>query len=750
MKMVNAWGAVGLVFGGRAKVMLVSAAFTASCFAFGDSATIAFHDGQNGYRTTDMSNVQVQAGSALDLTAVGAQDARWMGFVAGWWQIEPLFEKDPADYGGDWKKAFDDYAVQIRRQGFNFFRFHGLLDAGYRAFEHIDVPPPDYMDKIDYLAYTLGKHGVRLYVDLVAYGMRYPKRERKNIDLKAGVLFGVPRYLEQWETCVRAVLGHVNPYTGKMWKDDENIVAVCQFNEQSTGAKIGLEAAWKGLDPETKAFFLGNWKAWMAKNGRATEAQLAAFTLDTPLPAFYASKGFGRDLHLYLSELAVERTKWYDRICRDAGYRGLLTSFNSNVDWGACAARWSAGDAVPYNIHQGHPHGGGQGYKGAKVDCNDSFRRTVEGSCFCYGNRIKAADRPFIVTEFSHAFWNPNRHQVGLITAYHALNGYKGLLWHAGGTQLKATGKWPRGGVGVFEVATSPCMRAAAFLSSCLYLRGDVRTSEKRVSVAVPKDYWQAHTADAPSSSQARIGLVCNYGIEFPDLPRTPGLGAYPKADITIAPGTGDEIENGLWVSNVKGKGMEDFDMDAFVAKLKAKGLVKPDNRTNAKTGVYESETGELLMRGYEHYLQAVTPRTEAVCLEAGTSAKLGRMEVRSTSVNGCIALTSVDGHPIGDSSRMVFLYITREANEGMVTSADGKTMVNMGGYPALLQTGVVDVRLDLPARDWQLYLLGYGGERLERLPVQEENGRFVLKLDTAKFRHGPTPFFELAKADRS
>lgn len=189
--------------------------------------------------------------------------------------------------------------------------------------------------------------------------------------------------------------------------------------------------------------------------------------------------------------------------------------------------------------------------------------------------------------------------------------------------------------------------------------------------------------------------------------------------------------------------------MDAFVAKLKAKGLVKPDNRTDAKKGIYESETGELLMKGYDHYLQAVTPRTEAVCLETGTSAKLGRMEVRSTSANGCVAVTSVDGEQIGASKRMVFLYITREANEGMVTSADGKTMVNMGGYPALLQTGVVDVRLDLPARDWELYLLGYNGERLERLPVQTEDGRLVLKLDTAKFLHGPTPFFELVKADR-
>jgi len=47
----------------------------------------------------------------------------------------------------------------------------------------------------------------------------------------------------------------------------------------------------------------------------------------------------------------------------------------------------------------------------------------------------------------------------------------------------------------------------------------------------------------------------------------------------------------------------------------------------------------------------------------------------------------------------MVFLYITREANEGMVTSADNKTMIDMGKSPTLLQTGVVDVRFDLPAR---------------------------------------------------
>jgi hypothetical protein len=95
----------------------------------------------------------------------------------------------------------------------------------------------------------------------------------------------------------------------------------------------------------------------------------------------------------------------------------------------------------------------------------------------------------------------------------------------------------------------------------------------------------------------------------------------------------------------------------------------------------------------------------------------------------------------------MVFLYMTRESNSKMVTSEDGKTMVSMGWYPALLKSG----RIAFAARvakpeSLKLWMLGYNGERLEEIPVRISGGELTADFDTAELKNGPTPFFEIAE----
>lgn len=744
------------------------AANAAAPFVF-EGPTVTNVAGCDGWRETAMTDIVVRAGSALDLSGLSdCSPAGAKGWAKPWPDGSLRFEGDAGRkarlYGCvcgsiDFKRMLagsrtseerrariDAFVSQTRRMGFNFIRPHGMLDAGFdiSRYRSRGRLAPEDVDEMDYLLHACRKAGIYVYADIGAYGLRDPK-ERNQILKKAGVMVKEPEYWALWENCCREILEHVNPYTGVAWKDDPAVMGLMLYNEQATGARIAIQSAWKVLEPGVRAAYVEGFKAWLAQNAPDVPADGIDASADS-LPGFYGGDVRGRLLHRYLSGLFSARAADYGAVARSTGYAGLLTSYNSDVDFGACAARWLASEAVPYNFHAGHPSGGGSGYAGAKVSQRSTIESMAAGSGFCYGNRIRLADRPFIVTENSHAFWNRRRYECALmLPAYGALNGYAGILWHAGGGDPMAIGEWPRGGITVFKISTSPVMRAATFLGALLFRRGDVAEAGRNVNIAVTERYWLENSAEAPSTTQARLGLLLKCGLVFPERGRPASVTAPFKADVTVIPGSGDEVEDGLWVSKVRGRESRNFDLDEFVSRLKSRGILPEGNLTSPRDGIYQSETGEITLHGRECDLTVVTPRTEAVCTPAGRTRRLDVFTLDSSSEDCCAALASIDGEPLSKSRRMVFLWITQESNSGMVTSADGKTMVRMGGYPALLKGGRVSFRARVSApAGFRMYLLDYSGARLEEVPLCVEDGDLACSLDTASLVHGPTPFFEL------
>ncbi|MBO7166729.1 MAG: hypothetical protein J6V88_04305 [Kiritimatiellae bacterium] len=729
--------------------------------------TVTNSAGRDGWCETQMTNIVVQEGSALDLSGlVGNGVAGQYGWAKPFPDGSLRFENRPNEkvrfYGSvegnigyhrmldgcktlaERHKAIDSFVAQMKRMGMNFIRPHGLLDSAFNitSFKSRGVLSEDELDERDYFLAACKRAGIYVYIDIAAYVLR--DREKKNQTWKkAGVMVKEPSYWKLWEDCALGILNRTNKYTRIPWKDDPAVIGVMEYNEQATGTKYALQGGWKKLDPIIKRAYVKGFADWLAVNAPGVKGISED---DEKLPGFYGSDPRGRLLHRYLSELFINRAADYNSLIRSTGYKGILTTYNSDVDYGATAARWKSSEAVAYNFHVGHPHGGGHGYKGAKVSQRSVIDAMVSGSAFCYGNRIRLADSPFIVTENSHAFWNYSRYEASLmLPAYGSLNGYSGILWHEGAADTKAVGSWPRGSIGVFRVSTSPLMRAATFLGAMLFHRGDVSESTKQVAISVNNDYWKKYSADAPSTTQARLGLVFKYGLMFPDLEHSSLSSKKVKADVMLTPGAGDEIEDGLWVSNVKENESKNFDIDSFIAKMKSRGILPASNVTSPKDGVYQSVTGEITLDASKKELCVITPRTEAVCLQAGKNKKLEHLTIDNTSEDCCAALTSIDSLPLSKSKRMVFLWMTRESNQNMITSEDGKTMVSMGSYPALLKGGKISFTANVKnPKDFALYLLDYSGARLEKIPLSTENGKVIANIDTAKLTHGFTPFFEL------
>lgn len=747
---------------------------TGVCFAeAADNGLIRYSADLPGWRVTDMNDTIIRAGSALDLSGLTSSDeagkfgalkigenghlvfekrpqvpVKLHGFVTGWTDFVNYWRDRPEK---DARRLVDLHAEQVRRHGFNFVRLHGMLDLmELPDWSRSATLSHEWVDRVDYLAAALKRQGIYLYIDLTAYGMRYGKEPMHHTLMKTAVMSGDAKYVNAWKKCAQEILEHVNPYTGLAWKDDPSVAMAMEFNEQATGAKLGTlrEDLRKRLPETTRTELVRRWNIWCKERRWKDHPEWPESDAGGSYAwsASFDSEPWGPRYHEFLSSLFLERAKEYNCTVRKIGYRGLISTYNSDVDLGATAARWQACDVVSYNLHFGHPSKFPP--KGV-VSQDDSCSMTARGYDFSCGARLRFHDRPYVASEYSHAFWNFHRYEGGiLMPSYAALNGYDGILWHAGGVGLTAVGRWPQNRIDVFYLYTSPIMRAATFIGACLYLRGDVSEAPHRVAVAYHDADWRKMSRTAPSTDQARLGLLTRYGIQFPELPK-PASVASVTADAVLKPATGDRIRDGEWVSSVVGDRSTGFDFDKCVLALKERGILPQQNRTDITKLLFESETGELLLNGKEEWMTVDTKRTKAVASCAGKRTELGGLTVFDSTEDALTALTSVDGRELMESRRMVLVYATREANSGMVLSEDGRRMEDMGWYPALLKTGRVSVRFKTPYADrLRLYLLDYSGRRLEEIAIQREADGIVIDLDTSKLSHGPTPFFELVESD--
>ncbi len=190
-------------------------------------------------------------------------------------------------------------AAHLAKYGINAVRFHHqdhtfdwvkpegwLWDRRYRDHRHID---PSQLDKMDYLAAQLEKHGI--YIDMCLH----VSRKFTPADGFPPAVSQLPPSADPWaffdkrvdefdpqmiavdREYFRDLLTHINPYTGKSYADDPGLLNVEINNENSL---MGLYGEVPGADlsgwPDPYGKELtGLWNAWLMKK-YGTTAKLAA------------------------------------------------------------------------------------------------------------------------------------------------------------------------------------------------------------------------------------------------------------------------------------------------------------------------------------------------------------------------------------------------------------------------------------------------------------------------------------------
>ena len=716
------------------------------------------------WKPVDMAAVAVQENSALDLSSLVDAPAGKHGRVI----VGPggflAFAGQPSrsvrlhgfngvgreiwQYGSDrdFRIRAVAFAQAVRRQGYSLVRlnmFECFICADAKKDMEIN---PKFMDRWDFLMAALKAEGVYSHLVIASYGLFWPNAFASEVYRKRNVhklkmYLGSEWERTHWRYGAETLLNHVNPYTSLAWKDDPSLAVVEFYNEQEIGIKHIPETIEK--DPETRALLERKWREWLKNKfkGQLPPEFKGIVPDQAPIPNMRGETELTNQFSLFLGDLARESASWCEKVARKTGYQGLTTQYNFSKTIGDSAVRWELDQVVEMNGYFNHPS---QGMRpGSQIAQTSSVEKSAD---YWRGiNSTRLAGRPMLVSEHNHCFWNRYQHEGGLVFgAYSALQGYSSIMIHSGPVVLKLKNHI----VENFSSGSSPIVRANEFLSACLFRRGDVQTSPHRLELRIPRLFLMTagNGFKAVNSEQGKLALITGFALSFPELPRPQGIPVkLPPSSLTLLPAGGGIATATEWSSSVLDSNDGSFSLVDTVAKLKSSGLLPKSNLSDPAREVFQSDTGEITMRAKEKLFKVVTPRTEAVSLEAGKRETLNLLRVENSSVPAAVALCSVDGRSLDSSARMVLIYSTAAANTGMELSNNGVGMVNPGKSPVLLQTGTLNaVFKNGGGTKFSLYALGFDGSRRERLPLQSTENGLEIKLDTGALKNGPTTFFEL------
>ncbi len=708
------------------------------------------------WKTVDMSDVKVKPGSALDFSAYvegpagkygkvittpsgglafsGApeREVRFFGF--GLWGL--TFRALIGKTDGATKANIKEYVALIKRQGYNMLRptnFDMLVTWKSGKDGELD---PVALDQIDYLFACTKEAGIYLYIDLGMSSGYFSSANKKPYgEQKLDMFVGDALTREIYKTGVSKVLTHVNPYTGTRLLDDPMLVCINFYNE--------IEFAYTRPSGKSKPVLERLWREWLKKKYPSVKAVSTAWknatiaklgSIDEIPLCRYSPGQDGNDFAAFVNERFVELLGWWTKTVRDIGYQGMVTQF----DMGGSLFFTSLHDAISaISMHNYYAHPEPGALRDGTTIVQSSHVEDTAG-VMRYFSAVRLFDKPFFITEYNHGFWNQYQHESGLIYgAYSAFQNLQGVLLYCNAVYNEV--KLP---METFRSGLSPVGRANEFLAACLYMRGDVAPSPHRVELRLEPDYITRHMYPAANTEQSKIALLTGYGARYapPGRPEPAR-----KADMQVAPGAGAATGSTADMTVVEQSKRESYALKNVIDEMRRNGILPANNISNLNAEIFQSDTGEITLMAKEKKLTVVTPRTEAVTITGGKSAKLSAVNVDLTSIAACVAVCSMDRKPLRESRRMVLVYNTDTANTGMELSADRTTMRKQGKFPPLMQTGKLNVSIEnANATKIQVWALGFNGTRREQIAATVKDGRIVIAIDTEKLKNGPTPFFEI------
>ena len=710
------------------------------------------------WKAADMSDIVIAPGSALDLSGViptepvgtyGRVIVNKQGNFAfegkpdanlSFWPTSSFFSSPKAVKS---KEDIKNFVALIRRQGYNMVRLH-FLDYYLMADTTADLEFNEaHLDNFDYYIACLKENGIYSCMDGMSTTSGFKKGSGWDCpgNLKKD-LIALPAAREHYRAGVTKLLTHLNPYTKTRLVDDPIIVVINLFNELEFYSFRG------GLHPA----MLGEWQTWLKQRynndpsalakawGRTSKFKpgmkfedIALFDESTQ----WAGDAYSTDVGRFMVSVEARMNEWFESTMRSIGYRGLTTAWDMGKQYRNLISKAEFPVVTMHNYY-GHPTDWLT--KGSRVEQQSSISNAGQYWRVFAGSRF--ADRPYIITEYGHVFWSQSRYEEGILFgAYSALQGFQGIMVHSDPVAMEAAAP-----IKPFSPGSDPVERANQVMSAFLLGRHDVSPSQRYVELRFDDKYLDANGGlnRAPGAGTL-LSLICRFGVWY-DGASMRSFGAKPAPIAVINASGGAQVSTTSNTMDVIGGSSSDKETTALIDALKKGGLIPHENLSDPEKGVYQSDTGEILMETKSDTLTVITPRFEGIATDKATMHSLGSVKSVQSSIPSSVALIALDGLPLAKSPHLLLIYNTDALNSGMELSEDHGSLFNMGHGPTLIRTGALMVSLKTEASaGFEVWALGFNGKRVQKLPCFMADGVLHISIDTSTLEKGPTPFFEIS-----
>ena len=668
-----------------------------------------------------------------------AVDARFKSFTFGDGVTEMFKLEDSVEKA----KAYASKCARLTRiYGYNLVR---VFPDGYRNYletQKLDVR----RDLLDFLYSEFKKNGVYVDLPLGLYDLGAKNFIKgRHDELKIRVLMGDAEAREAWKANALDQLTRVNKYTGLAPKDDPMFLFFEIYNELPI-----CMARVPSMSGEIQKYVRGKWSDWLKNRYGSLEKFNAKLSKDgRPTLSDFVDSPMSVDnpdwmIFSYFCEIEFARD--CVKIIRDIGYKGMIAHGNMVKTPLGNALRSQISDIVIINSYFAHPWKSlPHLYYEDICDQNSSIAEMAPH--FTTDAAVRLNDRPIAVTEYAHAYWNKYRYENGvLFPSYAALQNFSVITLHGNVVGQTRKGK---PALGVFVSDVSFVVRANEVLASAFFLRGDVAASPHRADVVYSSEYLSSDAAAmAVNLGQSRAsfltGIAADMGVsEKPDGARKSEL---PPPDLRMPPAVSSKLVPSEWFQDVESTGRDGFDMSEYVRVLREKNILPKDNQTDVGNKIFQSDTGQITMNVGRKTLKVVSDSSVAVALEKSEEVQMGAFKVLSTSVPAAIGLCSMDGKKLSESSRMLFIYSTEEANADRRISENGViALSDCGKGPIVMRKGTISAELNsMPNKRYFLAPLAINGARREKIELPQKNGAAIIKFDNSVFNDGLTSIYEI------
>ena len=487
-------------------------------------------------------------GSALDFSGMGNCDAPsgkygWLKAKDGSFYFEDKPDNPQRFCGANLcmtanflpHELADTLVDRFIAMGYNSIRIH-----------HHDrnLYEDDNWDRLDYLISRGISKGIYFTTDLyVSRRVRYRDLglEGKGF-IKANLYKNlIPCYepaFEDWCRYAKEFLEHVNPYTGRAYKDEPAIALISLVNE---GKLTGV----------------GD------KNYPPIRAEWERFGGEGKLR--YNSEKF-KEFEEYLTEKVFMKCSEF---VRSIGCKALITNDNNGLNHGDGEGSTPLYDYVDNHFYIDHPKFLGQRYK-LPSKCENVNIIKKGGMEMFTRHSVKTASKPYTVTEWNMCGPNRYRSMAGLVCgSMSSVNGWDGLWRFAYSHSMADVTNNPDSYPSTFNLATDPLNLAAERAVITLFMRGDITDTESVV--------MNTHSGTMAVVSPKTCGVFA-YGGTYSAGPLEVSISGAP-ATLWVSSLDNEQIEKSnrmllVHLTDIQGDGVSFADEDRYVIYKWGKGTL--------------------------------------------------------------------------------------------------------------------------------------------------------------------------------